>query len=140
MIIDLPESFTVQGWHIWLSARTVVATILSIWEMKRTPSRPIHVDIRRALFHTAVPEWACFKMIAFLPVWLFTGTRFSRFFSPIKTVQPKQNFKCNVCRDRGWIRELRPRKGKKHRSVRVACSCKTSEYWGQVVESYDVSC
>ncbi len=80
---------TVNLLHVWLGIKTAAAFGLWRYENKAWPGRALHQRLRRGIFHLAVnPELAVFKMAAFLPVWLLTGKRFWRTFSPIKSYGP----------------------------------------------------
>ncbi len=135
MTFELPETFAVHTWQIWLAAKLFLAGVLNVWEIKSLPKRPLHIVIRRSLFHLAVnPEWALLKAVVFRTIfWLPTGNRFAGFFSPIKRLKveaPPKSYECNNCHDNGWV--LRLNLGKSGHE-KVVCSCQVSKHWRKVV-------
>lgn len=72
------------------------------------------------------PEWAAVKLIAFIPVWLFTGKKYWDFFSPWKI--QKTPPLCPKCRDKGEYTEHSTAffraEGEPERTKIILCNCR----------------
>lgn len=84
--------------------------------------RLFHHKLQAFLRHCMInPEWGILKMVAFLPVGLFTGSRFLNHFMPWRIQSPPP--RCRVCKDQGKY-YLAPFAGK---GKWIKCNCGQAE-------------
>lgn len=127
----MPDEITINLFHVWLVCKALIAYPLLRWESKLLPGRSIHKLARRLLFHFAInPELGVIKLIAFVPVWFFTGSKLLGLFLPVQGREP--DYKCRTCRDSGYTWQLTGSDMRK----KVTCPCRLGQLWRGVAESY----
>lgn len=129
--IPLP-SLAQVGFFGWLAAKGVFAAWICknefqypIWKNRLQIQRGFHHKVQAFVRNFAVnPEWAVLKAVAFIPTWLFTGTRYADKFKPWR-IRSVPAF-CSICNDTGEIRI--PSIWKEGAMAVRDCECKTSGY------------
>lgn len=100
-------TFHIELWHFYAVAKVVSSIFITRkqmkylrWENKQKVSWQLHHVIRGLFKNFFInPEWAFLKMIAFVPVYLFTGTKYISRFKPWG--EPVAPPKCDKCKDKG---------------------------------------
>ncbi len=103
----MPETVTINLYYVWGVVKLVLAGFITCKELQYPIWRQ-GLQVRRGLQHTfraylrnafVNPEWALVKLLAFLPVWLFTGKRHIDKFMPWRIKAPPPY--CDRCGDKG---------------------------------------
>lgn len=137
-------SITINLFHVWIAVKVIAAFIFSRWEGKYLPPEnlvggensegALSLTIRRFITHLVInPEFGLVKLIAFLPVWVITGTKHISKFLPIKTnwLHPSPSMSkpsklCGTCHGAGSFFVG---------NERFDCSCQPAEFWRKVALS-----